>query len=823
MLTQFTELLEEKYSIPTEQSLAIFQRTGVMIAAFIFAISCTVIVGFEDIFTNFNSVANLEMGSVPSEDVIARQGGTYTSNILTEQERENARMQVFPVFDPPDPNVARQQTQLTQQILEFIDNVRSDSFASLEQQIADIKQITALTLDDETIRSMLQLTDDSWLTVRGETVSVLERVMRQSIRDTELQNIRDQLPTQVSIRLTQLESQIVTAMITDIVRANTFENPIKTQAAQDDAANAVQDQQRQFIVGQTIAPANEIVDNVTFEALQQLGLLTETSNRSLRVLRAFVASALVMVLAGLYINRFESQLFESDKDTMILIAVIFLLGLIFVRAFGLDANIYLFPAATLGILYVATTSANLAIIGTLGFAFLASLMGRGSLEIATLFTAGNITAILTLRDAGRLNNYFIAGAIVGITNTAVTAIFTVLIAGDTTNISNLLAAFFSGIVIVPTTSFAAMYALTIIFNLPTAFKLIDLAQPSKPLLQRLLREAPGTYQHSLQVANLAEQAAEAIGADAQITHVGALYHDIGKMANTVFFTENQQHIDNPHDSLNDPYRSADIIISHATEGDIIAKKYNLPSRIREFIREHHGTTQVFVFYQKAIERAGSEEAVDIEDFTYPGPIPQSRETAILMMADSCESAIRAIKPQSNKEIAEVVHRIIEGKRNGGQLNASQLTLNELQKIEDTFVDIFKGLFHPRIDYEKAVQPKTSPIKRDTTQSVSETTAETKPKKSTLTSERAAVNDSRPAFMTQETPTLPKDPAPSPSKSNAETPKSMPFVLTDTGTIPPITGDNEPLSEVPPLPKRNGNRSTQEMKKAGEATDAEDTE
>lgn len=823
MLTRFTELLEEQYSITSEQSLAILQRTGVMIAALIFAISCTVIVGFEDIFTNFNSVANLEIGSVPSEDVIARQGGTYISKILTEQERENARMQVFPVFDPPDPNVARQQTQLTQQILEYIDNVRSDSFALLEQQIADIKQITALTLDDETIRSMLQLTDDSWLTVRGETVSVLERVMRQSIRDTELQNIRDQLPTQVSIRLTQLESQIVTAMITDIVRANTFENPIKTQAAQDDAANAVQDQQRQFIVGQTIAPANEIVDNVTFEALQQLGLLAENSNRGLRVLRAFVASALVMVLAGLYINRFEAQLFESDKDTMILIAVIFLLGLIFVRAFGLDANIYLFPAATLGILYVATTSANLAIIGTVGFAFLASLMGRGSLEIATLFTAGNITAILTLRDAGRLNNYFIAGAIVGITNTAVTAIFTVLIAGDTTNISNLLAAFFSGIVIVPTTSFAAMYALTIIFNLPTAFKLIDLAQPSKPLLQRLLREAPGTYQHSLQVANLAEQAAEAIGADAQMTHVGALYHDIGKMANTVFFTENQQHIDNPHDSLNDPYRSADIIISHATEGDIIAKKYNLPSRIREFIREHHGTTQVFVFYQKAIERAGSEEAVDIEDFTYPGPIPQSRETAILMMADSCESAIRAIKPQSNKEIAEIVHRIIEGKRNGGQLNASQLTLNELQKIEDTFIDIFKGLFHPRIDYEKAVQPKTLPIKRDTTQSVSETTAETKPKKSTQSSERAAVNDSRSAVTMQETPALPKDPAPSLPKSKADTPKSTPSVITDTGTVPPITGDNEPLSEVPPLPKRNGNRSTQEMKRASQSTDAEDTE
>jgi len=805
MLTRFTELIDERFSIDPETTQHVIRRTLVVVAALLFALSSTIIVGFEDIFLEFNNVANLDIGSVPSEDVIARESETFTSEILTLQEQENAIAQVPSVFDPPDPNVARQQTQLILQILEFIDNVRSDQYATIEQQINDINQITALTLADDTIASLLQLTDDSWSTVRSEIITVLERVMRQSIRESELQSFRDQLPTQVSVRLSEQESDIVTEIASDVIRPNTFENPEKTLTAQNEAADAVEPQQRRFIVGQTVAPANQPIDELSLEALRQLGLLSQDDNRGLRVLRAFVASTLVMVLTGLYISRFEPHLFYSEPLLMTLIAVIFLLALVVARVFGLNTNLYLFPAAALGILYVAITSPNLAIIGSMGFAFLGGLMGQNSLEVATLIGAGNLSAILTLRDAGRLNNFFISGTVVGITNIAVVTIFNLLTGSGNLDFTSVLATLVSGIIIVPTISFAAMYAMTILLNLPTPFKLIDLAQPSKPLLQRLLREAPGTYQHSLQVANLAEQAAEAISADAQITHVGALYHDIGKMTNPVFYTENQQHVDNPHETLNDPYRSADIIINHVVEGDVIAKKYNLPNRIREFIREHHGTTQVYVFYKRAIDRAGSEDAIDISDFTYPGPIPQSKETAILMMADSCESAIRAIQPQSNKEITDVVHRIIESKRNDGQLDACNLTLNELKKIEETFIDIFKGLFHPRIDYEKAVQPRQPKATRDT----SSQKQATQPKKSTQTTQvTPSASDNQKAVEMAKAETQPK-PSSTKVPSDKEKTRPKPPPSTDTGTMSAIMDDEEPLSEVPPLPKRNGTRSTQE--------------
>ena len=316
------------------------------------------------------------------------------------------------------------------------------------------------------------------------------------------------------------------------------------------------------------------------------------------------------------------------------------------------------------------------------------------------------------------------------------------------------------------------------------------------MLQRLLREAPGTYQHSLQVGNLAEQAANAIGADAQLTHVAALYHDIGKMHNPLYFTENQQDIGNPHDTLNDPYRSADIIISHITEGDDMAKQAGLPQRIRDFIREHHGTTQVFVFYQRALNAVdGDKEAVDISDFTYPGPKPRSKETAILMLADSCEAAVRSIKPQSKQEISELVGKIIDSKRSEGQLDESFLTLNDLRTIREIFVDILQGMFHPRINYREAVgkkpdvpAPKPAPAKVDvapSTNGVSEpkTTVSSKVTTSKTETQTTKIVEEKPKTATRSVPKL--------------------VTTTDEHEI----ADEEPLDEVPRLPSLDERRAT----------------
>lgn len=821
MVHRFTGLLEERYGIGSARAQQSVRLLLTASLAIVFALCCTVIVGFDDLFQN--ATARLIIGSVPSEDIIAREEGIFVSEILTQQERADAVDQVSAVFDPPDPNVARQQRELTEKVLVFIDNVRGDDYASLEQKIADINQITPLILegDEETVVAILELPEDSWSLVRGEIISVLERVMRDPIRDADLENVRDQLPTQVSLRLSPLESQIVTVITGDVIRANTFENPEQTALDRDEALENVEPQQRHFVAGQIVAAANQRIDNLSFEALQELGLLVQTSNRGSRLARALLASSLVTVMLGLYISRFETQLMRTESQTMLLLAILFLIALSSVRIFG-TANIYLLPAAALGMLYVALGRPHLALVAAVGLAFLGGLLNRSpSLEIASLIAAGNFAAILTLRNAGRLNNYFLSGALAGISNAAVVAIFALLIGADALNVTHLLQAFVNGLLIVPTTSFAAMYALTIMFNLPTPFKLMDLSQPSKPLLQRLLREAPGTYQHSLQVANLAEQAAAAIGADGQLTHVAALYHDIGKMNQPFFYTENQQQIHNPHDSLDDPYRSAHIIIDHVVEGDHMARRYNLPQRIRDFIREHHGTTKVFVFYQRAIKGAEDESDVDATEFMYPGPVPQSRETAVLMMADSCESAIRAVQPESNQEIATLVHRIIEEKRNDGQLDASNLTLNDLRKIEETFIDIFRGLFHPRIDYSKAISPASrAPVRESAPASA--------------TAELSLAGGVRAGLSNAESPTeVSANDAPTREKSTVRTVVKPKVARPDTApkskskasapTMPAILDDDEPIDEVPPLPKRNGTKNSQDLRAEKTAPDASDIE
>jgi putative nucleotidyltransferase with HDIG domain len=236
-----------------------------------------------------------------------------------------------------------------------------------------------------------------------------------------------------------------------------------------------------------------------------------------------------------------------------------------------------------------------------------------------------------------------------------------------------------------------------LFDIVTTMRLIELSRPEHPLLQRMLREAPATYHHSLMVANLAEQAAEAIEANALLTRVGAYYHDIGKIARPYFFAENQAEGLNPHDRL-DPETSAEVIVGHVTDGLKLARRYRLPGRVRAFIPEHHGGSRVSFLFHKAQQLAGEDELVDEDAFRYPGRKPQSKETALVMLADGCEAAARSARSESGDEVTEVVNRIIDQRMDDGQLSDSDLTLREIETIRHVFTSAVKGTFHPRIEY-----------------------------------------------------------------------------------------------------------------------------
>jgi putative nucleotidyltransferase with HDIG domain len=240
-----------------------------------------------------------------------------------------------------------------------------------------------------------------------------------------------------------------------------------------------------------------------------------------------------------------------------------------------------------------------------------------------------------------------------------------------------------------------------LLGIRTYMQLHELARLNQPLLRQLLRRAPGTYHHSLMVANLAEQAAERIGADGLLARVGAYYHDVGKIVRPNLFIENQLDGKNGHNRL-DPRASAQIIISHVNDGLDLAKEYHLPCAVRAFIPEHQGTGLVKYFYHQAGEQADAPAFVDESDFRYPGPKPQSRETAIVMLADSCEAAVRAAHPPSTGEINKIVQRITDDKLISGELDECGLTGRDLDQIRNAFVEMLHGVFHPRIQYPQEV-------------------------------------------------------------------------------------------------------------------------
>ena len=796
MIDFLAKWLERRFHIRQERAQNILYRLVVVGAASLFLFIATLIVAFENIFVVQGGVATLEVGMTAQTTIYSPTTTSFISQTLTAERRKATEDAVRPVYNSPDPSVARQQAELARQILDYIENVRRDNLASDAQKIQDIEYITALDLDESTITQLLDFDDETWRELDAESIAVLERVMRGEIQSGDLSRIRGQLPTQVSVRFDERETSVIVDIVGDLIRANATINEEATALARSQAGNAVTNVIRFFERGQLVVSSGQTITQSDYEALNQLGLLRPVDKRFQETVRAGLGSIITMVMVGLYLSRFRPSLLYSEPRLLTLLAVIFLITLGGARV-ALSGEFYIYPAAALAFIYVAIAGHQIAIIGVWALAFLVGLMSVGVFENVALILIGGMIGALSLRRSERLNSFFFAGVMVALGYMAV-AISFVITSTDPNRVSELVLlivySFVNGILTAAAT-IAAMYIITLLFNLPTALKMIELSQPNQPLLQRLLREAPGTYQHSLQVANLCDQAANAIGADAQLIHVAALYHDIGKMLNPAFFTENQGEMGNPHDALNDPYRSAEIIISHVTEGDELAKQYRLPNRIRDFIREHHGTQEVYVFYQQALALAdGDASQVDSNDFRYPGPKPQTRETAIMMLADGAEASVRARQPKTKGEIEEMVRDVIEARRKSGQLNESNLTLNDLQTIHKIFVEMLQAVFHPRINYAEAVARVRKPTPTPAT--VTQTVEIPTPTKETNSDKRT----------TGEIPVITSKPPSSPS---------LPKV-----TLPLKTEDDDdaPILEVPRLKKADDNGKGADKKESDKAND-----
>jgi putative nucleotidyltransferase with HDIG domain len=424
---------------------------------------------------------------------------------------------------------------------------------------------------------------------------------------------------------------------------------------------------------------------------------------------AFLYGILTVTIGATYLARVVPQLLHQPRVLAIL--ALLLLATAFgakILTSGQATLQYLFPYAAAAMLGAALLSVSVGIGMALVVSLSVAYIARGSVEMTVFVLAGSLIAAIALQHRERLTSFLLTGAYVAVANAAIVLIFGLLVRQDDltvltrTTLVALGGGVFTGLI-----ALGSQFLLGKAAGITTALELIDLSRPTHPLLQKILREAPGTYHHSLIISNLAEHAANQIGADALLCRVGAYYHDVGKTLNPTFFVENQFDGVNPHNTI-DPRLSAKILHEHVSEGDKLARKYGVSKRVRDFILQHHGTTLPVYFYEKAQAQSPG-TFVNENEFRYPGPKPQTRESALMMLADGVEATTRAERPSNTQEIRAIIDRIIDTRIHEGQLDEAEITLRDLEQIRTAFLEVLQGLYHPRVKYPAPKLPEPMPL------------------------------------------------------------------------------------------------------------------
>jgi len=645
----------------------------------------------------------LEEGDVSPEDVLAPLGVTYVSELKTEEERDKAEAAVEDVYDPADAKIARQQVTRARLICNYIDSVRHDGYADPQRKKELIEAIPDLDFSPTAIDDILSLDDQSWEMVVNEVLYVLDQVMREEIRENQLIETRRKVPSLISLGLSEKQAEIASELVKSLIVPNSFYNAEKTEESRAKAREGVKPVRRTIAKGEAILREGDIVTPLHLEALEALGLRQRGIEwRDILGTILFV----VMIVSALesYLLRFRPG-FWANQRQILLLSFIIILSVLAAKLMvpGHTVLPYLLPLASMPMLLTALLGPHVAMMVAIVLSLAVGFLAGGSLELTAFTLVGGLVASLSLYRVEKLNAFLRAGAYVALANLGVVLAFR-LQSGhyDMVGLLTLAAASVVNGGLSASLTLAGFFLLGNVFGITTSLQLMELARPNHPLFQQLLLKAPGTYHHSIIVSNMAEQAAEQIDADPLLARVGAYYHDIGKILRPYFFVENQMDKANAHEGL-DPNTSAQIVIAHAKDGLELARKYRLPQRIRDIIAQHHGTTLATYFYHQACQ-SGDEEGVCEEGYRYPGPKPQTREAAIVMLADEVEAAVRANRPSSPEEIERLVRKIINDRLLRGELDECDLTLRDLDKIKSVFTNILQGIFHPRIKYPEEAGP-----------------------------------------------------------------------------------------------------------------------
>ncbi|GIV91113.1 MAG: phosphohydrolase [Chloroflexus sp.] len=668
--------------------------------------------------------SGLQVGQPSPMSIVAPNEAIYTSEVLTAERRKQAENNPDNLVYFNDPQIPIEQRRNLFALLDMIGRIRNDPTLNEAARLRALQDLPSadVTLTTEHARLLLSLDDEEWSLLRTTILNLYDRAIERydyAVDERALSQLRERwlgfwLAT---TNLDPVQRELAQTITAAFLRVNRTLDLAATEERRANAAAQVAPVEVKVLAGEMIIRAGEIVTPAHIEKLQATGAMPRPLGWSELLGYGLLATFLSAGLFG-YLGVFQPSLLVQTRSLLTLIGIVVGTLLLARLTFLIyDARPVFFPLATLAVVTTVVFSGQLGFAVSLLAAIVIGVLEGNDLTLVVTLFASCTSAILLVRTADRLRSFLIAG--LGITATIVGLEMTFWLSQQAIfSLSG-----FSGWMLTTSMSALTNGGLTTIlsfglFNViarlagqVTALQLMELAHPSRPLLRKLIREAPGTYYHSVAVGNLAEAAAEAIGADALLLRVAAYYHDIGKTIRPAFFTDNQMGRENVHDEL-DPYISAQIIIDHVREGIKMARAAGLPEQIIDFIATHHGTGLVRHFYQQALQRYDN---VDERDFRYPGPRPQTREQAILMLADSVEATVRS-KAQHGKLIAtrnsevgersangavtldELVQSIIDARVREGELNDAPLTMRELRQIKTVFVNNLQSIYHPRVDY-----------------------------------------------------------------------------------------------------------------------------
>ena len=593
--------------------------------------------------------------------------------------------------------------EASQNIKSFFDkliNLKSSEIDEKEK-INELKKIEAFKLSDNQYKTLLELTVNKDTELQWIALAAIDKAYENQIEENSIEKIDEAKDTvEKYLKGQSLESnieEIVQDMCDSQIHPNYFFDQAKTDESLKEALKSVS--KVMIKKNQIIVKEGEPITQRQISILTELGLLGDGVSKNYiytYIITAFYV-VFVFVLQYVYLKNEKKDIFNNNK-LILLTLLLNLFTLATTRVFEI-ASLFLIPIACSPILMSVFLDSKVSIIINLLNLLLVSVIVGFNPQIILIGIISIIIVAALLKKVNQRNDILYTTMYLSISVAIVVLSSGILLSNNINKILidmtlSVLGALTSGILAIGLLPF-----LEYTFSLVTNMKLLELSNPNSPLLKRLLMEAPGTYHHSIMVANLAEVAAEEIGANTMLTRVGAYYHDAGKIKRPFFFGENQLGGVNPHNKIS-PSLSASIIISHVKDGLELAKEYDIPSAVSDMMIQHHGTTLVKYFYYTLKNSSDNPESVKEEDFTYPGPKPQSREAAIIMMADSVEAAVRSIQEPTVEKIENMVNNIIKDKLDSGQLSECELTFRDLETIKSCFLKVLKGIYHSRIEYPK---------------------------------------------------------------------------------------------------------------------------